>query len=468
MARGLIVVKRPRPDPIPDRPINFPPLENLHLELLEVKKKLKSNLPLVPVRKIVPKPIVQRTSSIQQNVIVNKPLPPTPLQQSSNINNNGNTNILSRQPSHQSVVNNNNNTSNNISTISSNNNNFTSVKVPSPRKDDDKSQKSVKSLDLKQLDKRSRHSDHEDDDVKKLLGADFDISDDEGGKTNLHDLRDLKDSETHSVTNNNFTIDEPQQQPPQDNNSIHNFNPDQPQPVDNNVQNESPVQEEQKPEEEEEYDPYAGLSPEEREEKEKEEYVWRFRILKRKYRNKNIEEFNEHSDLSTMKKTYDRTVKELYLDDTVESYRGYLCIGFWGLEFVFTNFLGIDMNGFANNQIKMMTKYDRMLVELGEKSYSQWGMKLPVEVRLLGMIIIQGLLFYLGKVIAVKCGSDVNEIFQSLSGSPPSSKKVDEESQSSQNNNSEKKKMRGPRIRSQDIRQETQKHKIREVEDDDE
>ncbi len=69
--------------------------------------------------------------------------------------------------------------------------------------------------------------------------------------------------------------------------------------------------------EEAEFDPYAGLTPEQREVKEKEEYLWRFLILKKQYgRNSSIPipAFNEHSDLTIMKNTYERIVHIFLVD----------------------------------------------------------------------------------------------------------------------------------------------------------
>ena len=56
MVREITVVKKPRDDPLIDRPINFPPLENLHLDLMENKRKLKKNLP--PIQVIKKKPAI--------------------------------------------------------------------------------------------------------------------------------------------------------------------------------------------------------------------------------------------------------------------------------------------------------------------------------------------------------------------------------------------------------------------------
>ena len=62
-------------------------------------------------------------------------------------------------------------------------------------------------------------------------------------------------------------------------------------------------------------DPYTGLTPEE---KEKEEYIQRFKILKRQYKNLSIPEYNEHSYLQVMKKLYERLIREIHLDNKIK------------------------------------------------------------------------------------------------------------------------------------------------------
>jgi hypothetical protein len=44
---------------------------------------------------------------------------------------------------------------------------------------------------------------------------------------------------------------------------------------------------------------------------------------------------------------------------------------------VFGNFLGFDMQGFTKQQMLSMHDYERLLVELGEKSYVPEGSKWP-------------------------------------------------------------------------------------------
>lgn len=195
-------------------------------------------------------------------------------------------------------------------------------------------------------------------------------------------------------------------------------------------------------------DPYAGLSPEERLAKEKEEYIWRFRILKKQYKKATIPDYNEHSDLHQMKMSYERTIKDLTLEDNVESYRTYMIGSFMVMEWVATQWVGFDLNGFTQQQMLMMHKYDRLLTELGERSYNRWGMNLPVEIRLLGFVVLQAGLFYLGKIIAEKGGSTISELFKSITGQTPGAPSV---SGTAAAMAPPKKVMRGPSIKAADI-----------------
>lgn len=348
MPTKLLITKNPRKDPIPDIPISFPPLQNLHLELMEVKEKLKSGLPLIPLSK----PPIRKPQAIEINVSPESTSQPPPVQ---------------------------------------------NVRTPS--------QPPVQPHRHRHMSRPMEIHD-EDDDLVKDLGDDYETDNDEGHRYTQDDEGEYQEQHQGDVVED----------------------------------------------EDEEYDPYAGLSPEEREEKEKEEYIWRFRILKKKYGNGAsipIPEYNEHSDLTMMKTSYERTIRELYLDDSVETYRSYLLGGWIAIEYVCTSIIGIDLRGFTVQQSALMYKYDRMLIELGEKSHERFGASLPVEVRLLGMILFQAGIFYAGKIISESYGGSASDIFKNMMGLPPDPV---------QNNESEekaKKKMRGPKLKASDIRDRT-------------
>ncbi len=189
------------------------------------------------------------------------------------------------------------------------------------------------------------------------------------------------------------------------------------------------------------------MSQEQKERYQKEVYIWKWRLLQRRYPSrKDLPEFNEHSDLNMMKTSYDRTLKELQLDDNVESYRTYLVFGFIAMEYATTQWLGVDLGGFTQQQTRMMYKYEKLLIELGERPYSQWGINLPVEVRIIGLILMQARIFYLAKVISDKFGSTVSELFNGITGQPPAHMQRNDQEPAP------KKRMKGPRIKPEDIR----------------
>lgn len=165
-------------------------------------------------------------------------------------------------------------------------------------------------------------------------------------------------------------------------------------------------------------DPDAHLSPEEKERKEREEYTWRFRILKKQYKNLVVPEFSEYSPIETIKTQYNQIIRELQLDDNVDTYRTYLFGSWLAIEFVCTQWIGIDLSGFTKHQAMMFHKYNKLLIELGEKSKSGWGSNLPVEVRLIGLVVFQAGIFYLIKVVSEKFGCSVSELFSVFMGQP--------------------------------------------------
>lgn len=366
MVKELVIVKKPRKGPIPDKPIAFPPLYDLQLELLEVKDKLKKNLPPI---KIAPKSAPKKDSTgpvvvIQQPpAVVQKPESPPPV----------------KGPTRKKK----------------------SAEPQSGADEDlvaalgDDSPKKSPKLDAIEIEYRA---DGDDGVPEELLLEPTDVPSVAGGE-------------------------------------------------------ETPEAGEDAPEEgdevvDEEEDGEPEMTQEEKDALELEEYIWRFRILKKQYKDKTIPTYNEHDDLSMVKKAYNNTVKDIQLESSVESYRSYLVGGFMLLEYTSNSFMGINLNGFTSQQMLIMHKYDVLLIELGERSYNRWGLNLPVEIRLIGFIIIQAGLFYLGKIIAEKGGGTFSEIFKAMTGQSVSGGGTSTGSKESPEG---KKKMRGPSIRVEDI-----------------
>lgn len=165
----------------------------------------------------------------------------------------------------------------------------------------------------------------------------------------------------------------------------------------------------------------------------KRELLFKFELLKKSYKDASIPEFSMHSDYHSMKQSYDRTLKRLSIESSVDNYKTYLIGGFMLVEYGLGNYMGFDMKGFTQQQIVSMTQYERLLLELGEKSYVEEESQWPVELRLFGLIIMQAVFFVVSKLIAKKTGSNLLNMINSMNNHASNQEKA-------------KKRMRGPSI----------------------
>ena len=103
--------------------------------------------------------------------------------------------------------------------------------------------------------------------------------------------------------------------------------------------------------------------------------------------------------------------------------RTYLIFGFMGVEFAFGKFLKLDMKGFSQQQIASMHTYEKLLVELGEKTYVPGDSKWPVELRLLFTVVIQAAIFIFGKMMMKKTGTNVMSMMSNFTNQAQTSVK---------------------------------------------
>ena len=83
-----------------------------------------------------------------------------------------------------------------------------------------------------------------------------------------------------------------------------------------------------------------------------------------------------------------------------------------------------------------LKSYDKLLIELGEKSYVPEGSDWPVEIRLLFLIVVNAAFFIVGKMLMKRTGSNIFSMMNGMNSKP-----------AAQN----KRKMRGPDINVDDL-----------------
>jgi hypothetical protein len=143
----------------------------------------------------------------------------------------------------------------------------------------------------------------------------------------------------------------------------------------------------------------------------KSDLLYKFKRLKQLYKNATIPEFNEFTDLETLEREFANIEKYLAIDSNVENYKRYLTMGFGVVEFLVSRFLKLpEINGFTAQQMVNMNQYEQILFEIGEKHKPKPGKGLPPELKLIGIMIFNAAIF-VGMKILMNGGG--NAIFNS-------------------------------------------------------
>ncbi len=187
----------------------------------------------------------------------------------------------------------------------------------------------------------------------------------------------------------------------------------------------------------------------------KRDILFKFKILRKTYSSASIPEFTEYTDLKVLEREYDAVVRQLSLDATVENYKKYLTIGFFILEFVLGNFFKFeDIKGFAQQQMLGLNQYERILYQIGEKSYFSGKKPWPPEIQLIGMVLLNGAIFVGGKMLFKATGANIMAMLNpqpqaqtSFSGQQP----IHAPGQTVPRVESGRPKMRGPNINLEDL-----------------
>jgi hypothetical protein len=135
----------------------------------------------------------------------------------------------------------------------------------------------------------------------------------------------------------------------------------------------------------------------------------RLQILKTSYRDVSIPPNADSLDWKELQKIYYIELDRVSLSKNVESYKLIMIVLFFIVEGVGARIFKLDITGFTVHSWRSMNRYDRLLIELGEKNYSSFGENWPVEMRLAGLVLVNAIIFVLAKYIFKLTGQDASD-----------------------------------------------------------
>jgi len=123
------------------------------------------------------------------------------------------------------------------------------------------------------------------------------------------------------------------------------------------------------------------------------EFALKFRTLERNFGERWVNVDIKNEPLEVIHAHYERYLRHIHICSGADSYRGYLLLYFLILELVATRILGLPANGYTMAQMKSMTRYERLLLELGEKYYTPGGGEWAIEYRILFISLFNMVIF---------------------------------------------------------------------------
>ena len=136
----------------------------------------------------------------------------------------------------------------------------------------------------------------------------------------------------------------------------------------------------------------------------------KYQILQKswqEYKFPNIDEKLVQSNPQIVIDTYRVSVERIQIDMDVNQYKIALIIMFLVIEVVCVKVLGLNAGGYTLSQIKAMNRYEKLLIELGEKKMMIGGDSWPPEVRILFIGLFNCGLFILMKYLSSVLGPEL-------------------------------------------------------------
>lgn len=146
----------------------------------------------------------------------------------------------------------------------------------------------------------------------------------------------------------------------------------------------------------------------------REDFRVKFRILRRTFPTFTIPEPDETEDLDTIHSRYDKYIHYIHVNSSADQYKIYLIILFMSIELFCCKVLHLNMGGFTLNQLSAMSRYERLLIELGERNYTVGTSSWPVEIRILIIALVNGIIFLVIKTFSQHLGPEIGNMIQGV------------------------------------------------------
>jgi len=109
---------------------------------------------------------------------------------------------------------------------------------------------------------------------------------------------------------------------------------------------------------------------------------------------------------ATLDQIHDVYVKKIMISLNSSQWKVYLVIMFLGIEVFGIKVLGLDFRGYTLSQVRLMNRYDRLLIELGERYCLQGASQWSIETRFFMMAGINAVIFVIVKYLSTWLGGD--------------------------------------------------------------
>lgn len=126
----------------------------------------------------------------------------------------------------------------------------------------------------------------------------------------------------------------------------------------------------------------------------------KFATLKENYPDRKFDDYDPELPLKVIHRIYGDHLKHITIEDNSSITKVLLVIIFFCIEAFGTKVLGLNLQGYFKSQLASMKRYDRLLLELGEK-YAGGSGNWPIEARLIFLAVINALI-----IVGVKFACD--------------------------------------------------------------